>query len=61
VVDASSGGVVAGGLEEELHPIPATPAPRSEAAANPIKYREARIGNTLRQSGTIRRESVVTQ
>jgi hypothetical protein len=41
--DASSIGVAAGVLEDE-QPTSATAAPTSEVAANPIKYREARIG-----------------
>jgi hypothetical protein len=47
-VELSSTGVAGGVLEEELHPTAATPEPTSEAAAKPIKYREARIDNTLR-------------
>src|SRR5580698_9418184 len=54
VEPVSAGGVLvsavpesSGGLDEppddELQPISAAPAPTIEAAANPIKYKEARI------------------
>jgi len=59
-VSASATGVVAGVLDE-LQPTCTTPAPTIEAAANPIKYREARITESLREGGTIRCDSVVTQ
>jgi hypothetical protein len=44
--EAASSFGVAAGLLEELHPISTTPAPSNEAAAKPIRYREARIGKT---------------
>jgi len=40
---AASSGELGEPLDDELHPISAAPAPTIEAAANPIKYKEARI------------------